>query len=350
MGRAAGHGVEAEGASVERGLGLFVEGRFFSAAGRREVRDEAVFVGVPAPRGVDLAGAAVDGAFESIDVVAEAVVVPDFVAELVADGVVEGDDAAAAGAAVDLDAVGVFAAIVVRGELGGDVRVAAFAATGGAVEAVVCVVDAVGDELFADALAHVAGVPAAFAFIEVFEQRAGGHHDFAERERGVLRDGEAAGRDGLEILAVRLGVFRKSEGVARRGEHADVDGVDEELRGRADFYPGEIAGECALADLEREAGDDGFRREHAAPRVGGVGERVVFEVAVAEPLPADAFELQRLSARHARGAAAVVNRRAVARAGFGADHFAVERLVLREVNVAHPTAVRRFDLDDGVLF
>ncbi len=100
---------------------------------------------------------------------AEAVVVAHLVAELVAKRGVQGDDAAPAGAAMHLHPVGVLAAAVVGRQLGHHIGVTALPLPGGAVDAVVGIVDAKGDELLADTLAHGAAVPAPLARIKVGE-------------------------------------------------------------------------------------------------------------------------------------------------------------------------------------
>jgi hypothetical protein len=140
----------------------------------------------------------------------------DLMAELVAEGVVEGDHAVAARAAVHLDAVRVDPAAVMRRELRDGVRVVLLAGAGGAVQSVVGVVDAVRDQFLADVLAHRALVPAALARIDLLEQHSRGQHHFLEVKRSILAHDQLAGRQGLEILAVGLAVAREMEGSARR--------------------------------------------------------------------------------------------------------------------------------------
>ena len=145
----------------------------------------------------------------------ESVVMADFVTELVAQRVIERHHPIAAGAAVDLHAVGVDAAAVVGRELGDRVRVALLAGAGGAVQSVVGVVDAVRDQLLADVLAHHAFMPAAFARIDFLEEHARGQHHFLEMKRRILADDEPAHRRGLEILAMRFRVLGETERAAR---------------------------------------------------------------------------------------------------------------------------------------
>ena len=341
---AAGHGVEAEGTSVEGLLRLSVEGRALAAAHGREVGQETVAVGVPAPGGVDLAGGTVHRALEAVDIMPEAVVVPHLVAELVAERIVERDDAAAARAAVHLHAVGVDAAVVVRGELGGHVGMALLADARGAVQSVVGVVDAVRDQLLADALAHGALMPAALAGIAVLEHLAGRQHHFGQVQRGVLAHDELRRRQGLEVFAVRLGVLGEGEGRAGLGEHPDVDGVQEQLGGGADRHARQLAGDGATAETEGHAGPDPFRGQRGAPGVGGVAQPVVLELALAEPLPRDAFEKDRLAAGDVDLTRSVMDGRAVTGAGLHPHELAVEPLGRRQMDVARPATVTGLDL------
>ena len=193
-------------------------------------------------------------------------------------------------AAMHHDAVRIPAPRVVRGELGGDVGMAALSPAGGGMEPVVRVVDAMRDQLLADVLAHVAVVPAALAGIEFLEEHAGGQHHFGKREGGVWGHDEPADRHGLEILPVRFGFAGKFKLAAGRRQHAHVNRVDEQLRRRAHLQPGESALEVALAKLEREAGRNPLRRQDAAPGVAGIGEGVVVQLALANPSAVPAFD------------------------------------------------------------
>ena len=283
---AAGHGVEAKLAAIKRRLALAVEAGALAAAARKEVGDEAVLVAIPTPGGIDLIGAAVHRTGKAAHVVAETVVVAHLVAELVAKGSVQGDDAAPAGAAVHLHPVGVLAAAIVGRQLGHHVGVAVLPLPGGAVDAVVGIVDAKGDELLADALTHGAAVPAPLARIKVGEQGAIRQHHLRQRQRRILADDEAAGGNGLEILPLGFFIPGKGELVARAGQHADVDGVNEQLPRRPYFEVGQFAAQIPLAQAQGEAGHDPLGRQHGAPGIAGIGDAVVFQLAIADPLAA----------------------------------------------------------------
>ena len=94
--RAAGHRVETVAPAVEGRLRLSLQRGVLAGPERREVREEATLVGVPAPGRVDLISRAMDGSLEAVDVMAEAIVMADFVAELVTQRVIERHHAIAA--------------------------------------------------------------------------------------------------------------------------------------------------------------------------------------------------------------------------------------------------------------
>ena len=289
-----------------------------------------------------------DGTLEAVDIMTEPIVMADLVAELVAKGVIERHHAVAARAAVDLHAIGVDAAAVMGRELGDRVRVAFLAGAGGAVESVVGVIDAMRDQLLADVLAHRAFVPAALARIDFLEQHARRQHDFLEMERGVLADDEPAHRRGLEILAVRFGVLGEAERAARGGQETQVDRMQQQLRRRADVERGELAFVAAFTEAQTQAGTQPFRRQVAAPRVGGVGQAIVIQLTLAEPAAADAFEDYALTAADADGTGAVMDRRTVARPGIDPDHLAFEALGRRQMDIADPATVGGLDADDRI--
>lgn len=147
-------------AAIERWLALVIQTGILIGAGRREVGDETVFVTVPAPAGVELIGTAMNRAAETIHIVAKAEVMAHFVAELVAQRIIQRDDATATGTSVHLNSIGILAATVVRRKLGRNKGMASLPFTGTAVDAVVGIVDTVGDKLLADALTHGAAMPA----------------------------------------------------------------------------------------------------------------------------------------------------------------------------------------------
>ena len=289
-----------------------------------------------------------DGSLEAVDVMAEAVVMADLVAELVAEGVIERHHAVAARAAVDLHAVGVDAAAVVSRELGDRIRVALLAGAGSAVQSVIGVVDAVRDQLLADVLAHRALMPAALARIDLLEQHARGQHHFLELERGVLADDEPAHRRGLEILAMRFGVFGESERAPRGRQETQVDRMQQQLRRRADVERGEFAFVAAFAEAQPQSGTQPFRRQVAAPGVEGVGKAVVIQLTLAEPATAGALEEHALAAADADAAGAIVDRRTVTRSGFDPDHLTLEARGRRQMDVADPTSVGGLDPDERV--
>ncbi len=75
-----------------------------------------------------------------------------------------------------LNPIGIFAVAVVRRQLGHHKGMASFPFTGTAVDAVVGIVDTVGDKLLADALTHGAAMPAPFARVKIGQQCAVGQH------------------------------------------------------------------------------------------------------------------------------------------------------------------------------
>ena len=169
------------------------------------------------------------------DVMAQSVVVTHFVTELVAQRVVERHDAAAARTAVSDDAVRVFARAVVSGQLSSHVGMTVFSFAGRAVDAVIGVVDAVRNQLLADALPHRTVVPVPLAGIEFDEHRSVRQHHFAQMERRVLAYDQSARRHRLEVLAMSRGILRELKPIARRNEHPQVDRVQQQLGRRADL-------------------------------------------------------------------------------------------------------------------
>ena len=146
---------------------------------------------------------------------------------------------------------------------------------------------------------------------------------------------------------MRLGVLGERERVARRGQEAQVDRVDEQLRRGADLHRGEFPDGGAAPEAQAQARLHPLGGQHRAPGVAGVGQRVVLQFAVAEPAPARAFEGLRLAAADADGPLAVVDRRTVAGARDHAHDLAVESLARGQVDVARPLPVRGPDLDQG---
>ena len=289
-----------------------------------------------------------DGTLEAVDVMAEPVVMADLVAELVAEGVVERHHAVAAGAAVDLHAVGVDAAAVVGRELGDRVRMGFLAGAGGAVESVVGVVDAVRDQLLADVLAHRAFMPAALARIDLREEHARGQHHFLQMQRSILAHDQPAHRRGLEIFAVRLRILGESERAARGRQETEVDRVQQQLRRRADVDGGELTLVAAFAEAQAQARTQPFRRQVAAPGVGGVDQAIIVQLTLAEPSTAGAFEEHALTAADADAAGAIVDRRTVAGAGVDPDHLTLEAFGRRQMDVADPASVGGLDTDEPV--
>ena len=272
----------------------------------------------------------------------------DLVAELVTEGVVEGDHAVAARAAVHLDAVRVDATAVMRRELRDGVRMVLLAGAGGAMEPVVGVVDAVRDQLLADVLAHRAFVPAALAGIDFLEHHARRQHHFLEVHRRILADHQPAGRQGLEIFTVRLAVAREMEGAARRRQETQVDRVQQQLRRRADVDRRKLARRLALDETQGETRTDPLSRQVDAPGIARVTQSVVVELTFAEPAARGGLEEHGHAARDLHLAVAVMDRRAIARSGADADQLAVDGLRGGQIDILHPATVGRGDLDERV--
>ena len=265
------------------------------------------------------------------------------VAELVAKGRVQGDYAAPAGAAMYLHSVGVLAATVVGSQLGHHIGVAALPLPRRAVDAVVGIVDAVGDELLADALAHGAVVPAPFARIEVGEQGAIRQHHLGQRQGGILTHDETAGRYGLEVLPMRLGILGKGKLVARCGQHADVDGVDQQLPRCPHLEARQLAVELVMTEPQAESRYYPFGGQYPAPGIAGVGDAVIFQLTVTDPLTAHKFELLALTAGEGHLTATESDSRVVAGIGSEAHHLAFQRRIRRQINVAYPAPVCGLD-------
>lgn len=109
----------------------------------------------------------------------ETVVVADFMTELVAQRIIESDDAAAPRAAMHHNTIRVLALSVVCGQLSDQIGMARFSFARRAVDSIVGVVDAMGNQFLADALAHCAGMPASLARIVSGEQGSIWQHHLA---------------------------------------------------------------------------------------------------------------------------------------------------------------------------
>lgn len=232
------------------------------------------------------------------------------------------------------------------GHLGGHVGMAILALASRAVDAVVGIVDAVRDQLLADPLPHRPVVPVPFARIEFQKQRAVGQHHLPEGERSILTDDHPAGRDGLEVFAVSRRVLRKEELVSCWGQHPQIDRVQQQFGGGADREFGEISAEFPSAKRQREARSDPRGGEHATPGIHGIGKPLILELTFQDPLAPHEHELEKIVAGDGGGSVAVVDRRRVGCPGTDSDHLLLEVRVRGQVDVAHPLAVSRLDLDD----
>ena len=290
-----------------------------------------------------------DRPLEAVDVMTQAVVMADLVAELVTERVIERHHAIAARAAVHLDAIGVDAPAIMRRKLRDGIGMALLTGAGGGVQSVVGVVDAMRDQLLADVLAHRAFMPAAFARIDFLEEHARGQHHFLEVHRRILTDDQLAGRDGLEILAMRFRVLGETERAARGRQETQVDRVQQQLRRRADIDRGKLAGRLALDETQGETRTDPFSRQIGAPRVARVTQPVIREFTFAEPAATGGLEDDGLPAGDTHLLVTIMDRRAVAGAGVDADDLAVDGLRRREIDILHPASVSRSHFDEGVL-
>ena len=167
-------------------------------------------------------------------------------------------------------------------------------------------------------------------------------------ERGVLADDEPAGGDGLEILAMRLGILGEPERAARGRQEAQVDRMQQKLRRRADVERGELAFGAAFAETQTQAGTQPFRGQIRTPRIGGVKQAIVIQLTLAEPTTVDALEGQALTTADAHAAGAIVDRRPIAGPGVDPDHLTIETLGRRQMDVARPAAVGGLDSDERV--
>ncbi len=341
---AARHRIVAKLAAIERWLALAIQTGILIGAGRREVGDETVFVTVPAPTGVELIGTAMNRAAETIYIVAKAEVVTHLVAELVAQRIIQRDDATATGTTVHLNPIGILAATVVRRQLGNNEWMAPLPFTGTTVDAVVGIVDAVGDKLLADALTHGAAMPAPFARVKVGQQGAVGQHHFRQGERCILTDNHPAGRNGLEVFAMGLLVIGKDKAIPWCGEHADVDGVQQQLAGGADLDITQFTTEIALTNGEGQSGLDPLGRQLAAPGIRCIGDAVVLQLPLAEPLPIGKLELQGLATGDGHLSLAIEGRRVITGAGADPHHLALQLRAHGQVDIPNPAAVGGLDL------
>ncbi|MNQ52527.1 hypothetical protein D3C85_665470 [compost metagenome] len=348
-GRATRHGIKTERVALERCLALAVETGTLTAAAGAEVGNEAIAIPIPAPARIDRLRAAVYGSQEAADVMTETIVVAHLVAEFVAKGAVERDDPAPARAAVHLDAVGVLATAVMGRQLGDHIGMAAFPLAGGAVDAVVRVVYPVRDQLLADTLAHGAGVPAPLARVKVGEQGAVWQHHFRQRQGGILADDQPAGGHRLEIFPVGLGLPGEGKLIAGRGQHADVDGVDEQLARGPNLQIHQFTALRPLTQLQAQARLDPVGWQHGAPGVGRIADAVVLELPVPDPLAIDELELQHLTTGERHLTATVAHRRVVARIGACTYHLALQGGPLRQIDIPDPAAIGGLHLHQCML-
>ncbi len=303
-----------------------------------------MFVTVPAPAGVELIGTAMNRAAETIHIVAKAEVVTYLMAELVAQRIIQRNDTAAAGATVHLNPIGIFAAAIVRRQLGHHKGMASLPFTGTAVDAVIGIVDTVGDKLLADALTHGAAMPAPFARVKIGQQGAVGQHHLRQGERCILTDNHPAGRNGLEVFAMGLLVIGKGKAIPWCAEHTDVDGVQQQLAGGADLDVTQFTTEIALTNGEVQSGLDPLGRQLAAPGIRCIGDAVVLQLPLAEPLPIGKLELQGLATGDGHLSLAIEGRRVITGAGADPHHLALQLRAHGQVDIPNPATVGGLDL------
>jgi len=147
---------------------------------------------------------------------------------------------------------------------------------------------------------------------------------------------------------VGLGIPGEGKLIPGSGQHADVDGVDEQLARGADLQIRQLAAEPALAELQRQARPDPVRRQHGTPGIGRVADAVVLQLPVTDPLAGHEFELQALAAGEGHLAATVINGRVVTGVGGQPHHLARQLGPDRQMNIPHPAAIRGLDGDQGV--
>ena len=280
---------------------------------------------------------------------AETVVVTHFVAELVVQRVIESHDATATRAAVYNDTGCIVANAVVGGQLGDHIGVAPFPLAGSTVDAVIGIVDPQGDQLLANTLSHGAVVPVPFARIVIGQHGSVRQHHFGEGQWRVLAHDQPAGGDGLEVFPMGSGIAGEMELVAGRGQHPDVDRMNEQFRRCPDFEIGQRATQVALSKLQVQAGHNPVRWQHTTPSVVGVPDPLVLQITFQNPLATHRFEEQGLAAGDRNGTAAVVDGRPIAGIRADAKKLPVELCPARNTNVADPLTVSGLDLHQRVL-
>ncbi|MEY3853931.1 MAG: hypothetical protein RI910_2911 [Verrucomicrobiota bacterium] len=139
------------------------------------------------------------------------------------------------------------------------------------------------------------------------------------------------------------------EGAARRRQEAQVDRVQQQLRRRADVDRRKFTRRLALDETQGETRTDPLSRQVDAPGIARVSQAVVVELTFAEPAARRGLEEHGHAAGDLHLAVAVMDRRAIACAGADADQLAVDGLRGGKIDILHPAAVGRGDLDERVL-
>ena len=146
-----------------------------------------------------------------------------------------------------------------------------------------------------------------------------------------------------------LGILGEGKLVARRGQHAEVYGVNEQLTRGPDLQICQLATESPLAELQGQAWPDPVGGQHGAPSVARIADAVVFKLPVPDPLAPDEFELQGLATGERHLAAAVIDGRVITGIGASAHHLALQRSPARQPHLFDPLAVGGLYLHQGML-
>ena len=139
-------------------------------------------------------------------------------------------------------------------------------------------------------------------------------------------------------------VIGKGKAIPWCGEHADVDGVQQQLAGGADLDVTQFTTEIALTNGEVQSGLDPLGRQLAAPGIRCIGDAVVLQLPLAEPLPIGKLELQGLATGDGHLSLAIEGRRVITGAGADPHHLALQLRAHGQVDIPNPAADGGLDL------
>ncbi len=139
-------------------------------------------------------------------------------------------------------------------------------------------------------------------------------------------------------------VIGKGKAIPWCGEHADVDGVQQQLAGGADLDVTQFTTEIALTNGEVQSGLDPLGRQLAAPGIRCIGDAVVLQLPLAEPLPIGKLELQGLATGDGHLSLTIKGRRVITGAGADPHHLPLQLRAHGQVDIPNPAAVGGLDL------